>query len=246
MALFLVDTLPPDSARFTLDGDEARHAASVRRVRVGERVTVSDGAGAIAGCAVLDVRTGRDAAVDLEVEHRRSVAQPNLRVTIVQALAKGDRGELAVETATEAGADAIVPWRASRSVARWDDGPRGTKALARWRATARAATKQSDRAWLPEITDPVDTEELAALVRESAGALVLDGAGSQRLADGLLPSAGTLLVIVGPEGGIAESEKKTLTGAGATTVRLGPSTLRTSTAGAVALGAIGAISGRWR
>ncbi|MPY77822.1 MAG: 16S rRNA (uracil(1498)-N(3))-methyltransferase [Actinophytocola sp.] len=244
MPLFLVDALL-SAEEFVLDGDEARHAATVRRTRVGERVMLGDGAGGVAECVVAAVRSGKDAALTLTVEHRTSVPAPEPRVTIAQALVKGDRGELAVELATEAGADAIVPWRAARCVARWDDGPRGAKALARWRASARAATKQARRPWLPEVREPVDTARLAVLVRGAEAALVLDGEASHGIGEVALPSSGELVVIVGPEGGITDDERDAAVAAGAVPVRLGPAVLRTSTAGAVALGAIGALTTRW-
>ncbi|MFB9727141.1 16S rRNA (uracil(1498)-N(3))-methyltransferase [Haloechinothrix salitolerans] len=244
MPLFLVDALP-SGGEFVLDGEEARHAATVRRTRVGERVMLGDGTGGIARCVVAEVRSGKNPALTLSVERRTSVPPPEPRVTIVQALVKGDRGELAVELATEAGADAIVPWRAARCVARWDDGPRGAKALARWRASARAATKQGRRPWLPEVRDPVDLAGVSDLVRAADAALVLDGEASHGIGDVTLPSSGELVVIVGPEGGITDDERDALVAGGAVPMRLGPSVLRTSTAAAVALGALGALTTRW-
>lgn len=242
--LFLVDALP-DGDVAALTGDEARHAATVRRIRPGELLVLSDGAGAAARCIVDSVQAGRDAELRLTVRKRWHDPTPGLRVIVAQALVKGDRGELAVELATEAGADAIVPWRASRSIARWDDGPRGSKALARWRATARSATKQARRSWLPDVSEPVDTAGLAELVRESAMTLVLDSDAEQGIRDVDLPAKGDLVLVVGPEGGIADEECDALINAGARPVRLGPYVLRTSTAAAVALGALGASTQRW-
>lgn len=241
--VFLVRELPAGAAG-VLTGEEARHAVTVRRMRAGERLTLSDGAGAAADCVIAAVRPGRDPELDVTVEHRWQRPAPSLRVTVAQALAKGDRGELAVELATEAGADAILPWRAERSVAKWDDGPRGVKALARWRSTARAAAKQARRAWLPPVREPVDTTELAEVAATSSLALVLEGTASGGLHDVELPSSGELLLVVGPEGGITDAELAKLRDAGAVPVRLGDPVLRTSTAAAVALGALGALR-RW-
>jgi 16S rRNA (uracil1498-N3)-methyltransferase len=238
-------TAVPDRGQALLDGEEARHAATVRRLRPGEQLVLSDGAGAMARCVVDTVRTGRDATLTLTVLERWDEEPPALRVHVAQALAKGDRGELAVELATEAGADAIVPWRAARSVARWDDGARGDKALARWRATARSAAKQARRAHIPDVTEPVDTRELAQLAATMSRTLVLESGVTSRLADLALPDTGDIFLIVGPEGGITDHELTTLEAAGATTVRLGPTVLRTSTAAAVALGALGALTSRW-
>ncbi|PPK69122.1 16S rRNA (uracil(1498)-N(3))-methyltransferase [Actinokineospora auranticolor] len=242
LALFLVDALPPGPA-FTLDGPEGRHAAAVRRLRAGEELLVSDGRGAVARCAV--VAAGKD-SLDLTVAERWDEPPPRPRVVVVQALVKGDRGELAVELATEAGADVIVPWRAARCVARWDDGPRGEKALAKWRATAREAAKQARRAWVPEVPEPVGLAELAELVRASELGVVLEADRATRLAELALPESGDLVLVVGPEGGVAPEEIQALEQAGGRAVRLGPTVLRTSTAAAVALGALGALTARWR
>ncbi|MET8845891.1 16S rRNA (uracil(1498)-N(3))-methyltransferase [Amycolatopsis sp. NPDC004625] len=236
----------PASGRAVLDGEEARHAATVRRLRAGERLVLSDGAGAMARCVVEGVQAGRDASLTLTVESFWTEEPPALRVLVAQALAKGDRGELAVELATEAGVDAIVPWRAARSVAKWEDGGRGDKALARWRATARSAAKQARRAHVPDVTEPVTTGELAGLVATMSLAIVLESDVPERLTDLPLPGAGDILLVVGPEGGVTDEELRTLRDAGARAVRLGTTVLRTSTAAAVALGALGALTTRWR
>ncbi|MEV6897550.1 16S rRNA (uracil(1498)-N(3))-methyltransferase [Amycolatopsis sp. NPDC051372] len=239
-------TAVPDRGSAVLDGEEARHAATVRRLRVGEQLVLSDGAGAMARCVVDAVHAGRDASLTLTVVEHWTEEPPALRVHVAQALVKGDRGELAVELATEAGADAIVPWRAARSVARWEDGTRGDKALARWRATARAAAKQARRAHVPDVIEPVGTRELAQLAATMSRTLVLESGVTSRLTEIDLPDTGDILLVVGPEGGITDDELSTLEAAGATTVRLGPTVLRTSTAAAVALGALGALTGRWK
>ncbi|EME52142.1 16S rRNA (uracil(1498)-N(3))-methyltransferase [Amycolatopsis decaplanina] len=245
LPVFLTATLPA-SGRTTLDGEEARHAATVRRLRVGERLVLSDGEGGMARCVVEAVQAGRDAALTLAIEEHWTEEPPALRVIVAQALAKGDRGELAVELATEAGADAIVPWRAARSVARWEEGTRGDKALTRWRTTARAAAKQARRAHIPEVAEPATTRELAELAQTVSRALVLESGITTRLTEIELPAQGDILLVVGPEGGITDDELTTLTDAGATAIRLGPTVLRTSTAAAVALGALGVLTDRWK
>jgi 16S rRNA (uracil1498-N3)-methyltransferase len=239
--LFLVDALPPDD-HTVLDGPEGRHAATVRRLRPGESVRLSDGRGGLAHAVVG--ATGRD-TVELTIVSRTDVGQPALRVVLAQALVKGDRGELAVELATEAGVDGILPWRAARSVARWEEGPRGEKALARWRSTVRAAAKQARRPWLPIVEEPVTTVALARRVAAADTAVLLHEAAHARLADLPLPQHGELLLVVGPEGGITDDELDTLVAAGARPVRMGAEVLRASTAAAVALGALGAITSRW-
>jgi 16S rRNA (uracil1498-N3)-methyltransferase len=166
-------------------------------------------------------------------------------VVLAQALVKGDRGELAVELATEAGVDGILPWRAARCVARWEEGPRGEKALGRWRSTVREAAKQARRPWLPVVEEPVTTAALARRVAAADLAVVLHEAASERLLDLALPPRGELLLVVGPEGGITDAEIAALVEAGARPVRLGPEVLRASTAAAVALGALGVLTARW-
>ncbi|RJQ92038.1 16S rRNA (uracil(1498)-N(3))-methyltransferase [Amycolatopsis panacis] len=244
LPVFLAPDVPV-SGTTLLEGEEARHAATVRRLRTGEQLVLSDGAGAMARCAVAAVQSGRDAALTLTVLEHWTEEPPALRVHVAQALAKGDRGELAVELATEAGADAVVPWRAARSVARWDDGPRGGKALGRWRATARSAAKQARRAHLPAVAEPVSTAELAQLAATMSATYVLESAAGTQLTAQTLPAGGDLLLIVGPEGGITDGELAALEAVGATPVRLGHTVLRTSTAAAVALGALGALTTRW-
>ena len=242
LPVFSVGELPAEGRQFVLDGPEGRHAATVRRMKAGEQLLLADGRGGTARCEV--VGTGRD-QVELAVAETWRVAQPKLRVLLAQALVKGDRGELAVELATEAGVDRVLPWRASRCVARWDDGPRGAKQLGRWRTTAEQAAKQARRSWTPEVGDPVRTADLVEVVREAPAAFVLHESAEIPLASAPLPAEGEIVLVVGPEGGVSPDELAELTAAGARPVRLGPSVLRASTAGAVALGALGALTDRW-
>lgn len=223
-----------------LTGAEAHHAASVRRIRTGEAVTLGDGAGAwLDGvCVAVSPRE-----VVVEVTARTDHPAPTPRLVLVQALAKGDRDELAVQAATELGVDRIVPWSAERSVSRWDG--KVDKALARWRTIVREAAKQAHRAWLPEVVEPVSTRALAELARE-ARMLVLDPwADAPLSAVELTDETREVLFVVGPEGGISPAELDALTAVGAERVRLGDSVLRTSTAGAAALSVANVRLGRW-
>lgn len=238
--LFLADALPvADEA--VLAGDEGRHAARVRRLTVGERIDLGDGVGGLARCVVVAVGTDE---LTLSVLDRTTIPVPDPSLVVVQALAKGDRGELAVELLTEAGADEIVPWAASRSVARWS-GPRGEKSLQRWRSTAREATKQSRRAWLPRVAALHDTAAVAALLSAADAAVVLHESAARPLPAMHLPDSGRIVVLVGPEGGVSDDEFAAFTAAGAVAVHLGPAVLRTSTAGVVAVAALSARLGRW-
>jgi 16S rRNA (uracil1498-N3)-methyltransferase len=223
--LFLADNLDGDV--LTLGGDEGRHAATVRRIRPGERLDLGDGAGRVVECVVTAVE---GATLTLRVTRRRAEPPPRPRLVVVQALAKNDRAEDAVEAMTEVGVDAFVPWAAHRSVVRWE-GARGDKALARWRATAREAAKQSRRAYVPEVAALATTREVAALLAAAALPVVLHEAADRPLATVAVPDEGDVVLVVGPEGGIADDE---LAAFGVTPYRLGRSVLRTSTAGVAA------------
>ncbi len=238
--VFLVPALPA-GAEAVLDGAEGRHAATVRRLRAGEALTLSDGAGGVADCTVTSV--GPD-SLRLAVTGVRRLDPPAPRFVLVQALAKGDRGELAVELAVELGVDEVVPWSAARSVTRWE-GARGERSLGRWRSTAREAAKQSRRAYVPEVAAVAGTRQVAARISGAAGALLLHEAADDPLVAVALPAAGDLVLVVGPEGGLDDAELAAFTAAGAVAVRLGEPVLRTSTAGAAALAALSVRTGRW-
>jgi 16S rRNA (uracil1498-N3)-methyltransferase len=223
----------------TVEGAEAHHAVAVRRLAVGEPVLLTDGAGHLAACEVT--ATGK-ARLDVVVHSVSSVSAPVPEVVVVQALPKGDRGELAVEVLTEIGVARIVPWAAARSVAVWR-GDRAAKSLARWQATAREAAKQARRAWFPEVTPLASTDEVAALIAGAPLALVLhEGATEPMPAE--VPDR--VVLVVGPEGGLAPDELAAFAVAGARTVRLGAEVLRTSTAGVAAVSALLSRTDRWR
>lgn len=244
-AVFYVDDLPAAGEMATVDGDEGFHAANVRRLRPGEEIDLSDGAGLMAHCVVEETGKGRLTARVLE---RHTVAPATPAVTVVQALPKSDRSELAVELATEAGADELVAWQAARCVARWE-GPKADKGLRRWRAVARAAARQSRRPYIPGVTGLVSTPELvrriATDVAAGATVLALHESATASMTKLPLAQADSVTLIVGPEGGISDDELAAFVDAGAIAVRLGPTVLRTSTAAAVALGALGALTPRW-
>ena len=225
-----------------LDGAEGRHAVAVRRVQRGERVDLTDGAGLRLECVVSSL-AGKDAA-HLTVLDRVAEPAPSPRFVVVQAIPKGDRGELAVEVMTEAGVDAIVPWAASRCVTQWK-GERGVKSAQRWQRTAVEASKQAHRSWLPDIAPPASTADVVRAIEAADLAIVLHEEATEPLASVELPSAGDVLVVVGPEGGISPAELAAFRAAGASIARLGPTVLRTSTAGVVALGVLLARTPRW-
>lgn len=232
-----------------LDGPEGRHAALVRRLRPGERVDLTDGVGRLAECVVRVAGGpgGGEPVLDLDVLEHRTIPHPEPRITVVQALAKGDRGETAVETLTEVGVDVIVPWSAARAIVQWR-ADRGEKALAKWRSTAAEASKQSRRIWWPEVTEPASTSQVARMLAKATLGVVLHEEGELSLAD-LTPDqlavSGDIVLIVGPEGGVSPEELQTFAEAGGVAYRMGPTVLRTSTAGTVAAAVLLARAGRW-
>jgi 16S rRNA (uracil1498-N3)-methyltransferase len=240
--LFLVESLPAGSS-FILDGPEGHHAATVQRLRVGEALVLADGRGGTARAEVTAVGRG---SVEVRVLSVGEEPAADPRLVVVQGIAKGDRGELAVQAMTEVGVDEILPWAASRSVAQWR-GDRGFKARDRWAATAREAAKQARRPWMPTVGGDPDcsTKQVTARLATSAAAFVLHEEATERLTAAELPESGDVVLVVGPEGGISDAELEIFREAGAVPVRLGHAVLRTSTAGVAALAVLSARLNRW-
>ena len=217
-----------------LDGPEGKHAVQVRRMRQGEAIQLSDGKGLRVRGTVAEVA---GSTLKLQVTEVIKEEIPSRQVTLVQALAKGDRDELAIQAATELGVMGIIPWQAARSISRWD-GPKIAKGQARWQQIVSEAAKQSLRAYTPEVKNIVDTKELEALVSTFDQVLVLDTSATATVAEAGIPASGTLALVVGPEGGIEQSELDVLQAAGARLVSLGANVLRTSTAGPALIAAL--------
>ncbi len=242
--VFLVPagTLVEAGGLLLVTGDEGRHAVTVRRLAVGEPVECVDGAGWRGRGVVAAVR-GKD-ALEVRIEDAGYDPVPAPRVVVVQAVPKGERGELAVETLTEVGVDVVVPWAAQRCVARWR-GERAAKGVARWRRTAREAAKQARRSHVPEVLDLADAPDIVTLLGTATLAIVLHESAALRLATMAVPPSGDVVLIVGPEGGLTDAEVAAFEAAGALSCRLGSSVLRTSTAGTAAAAVVLAASGRW-
>ncbi|MFF4750125.1 16S rRNA (uracil(1498)-N(3))-methyltransferase [Streptomyces sp. NPDC002514] len=240
--VFVVEHFRSDGHRYVLDGPEGRHAVSVKRLRPGEEVVLTDGAGRYAVCEVIDTE-GKDRLI-VRMTSVSEEAEAAPRITVVQALPKGDRGEVAVETMTEVGVDAVVPWQAARCITQWK-GDRGLKALAKWRATAREAGKQSRRVRFCEVAEPATTKQVAALLAAADFAAVLHESGRERLATAELPAEGDIVLVVGPEGGVSPEELAVFAQAGAEPYVLGNTVLRTSTAGTAAAALLLGRTGRW-
>ena len=240
-AMFLVEpgSLTSSTKLFTLDGDEGRHAATVKRMRAGEVINLSDGKGIRAIATVTEVHKNK---IDVEIDQVTFEEAPEPRFVVVQALAKGERAELAVEMLTEVGADAIIPWKADHSIGKWDSIDKG---LEKWRRTARESSKQSRRAWIPEISELHSTEKVCELAKSAQSVFVLHESSDQALAACAIREQGTIMLIVGPEGGISPEELAQFAAAGARVVHMGASVMRTSTAGAIAVGGLLMRSQRW-
>lgn len=228
-------------ASVVLDGPEGRHAATVRRIGVGERLDLVDGAGRRLTGAVTGV--GKD-SLTVAVETVADEIVDGPRFVLVQALAKGDRDDQAIEAATELGVDGIVPWQAARSIVQWR-GERGAKARQKWVDVVRSATKQSRRSCMPDVGEVLDRRGLVALAGQASATFVLHEEATEPLAAQGIPDSGDVLLVVGPEGGIAPDELDALTSVGAVAVRLGHTVLRSSSAGPAALAVLNARS-RWQ
>jgi 16S rRNA (uracil1498-N3)-methyltransferase len=240
-AEFLVNPgeISKETKTFTLDGDEGRHAATVKRMREGEVIHLCDGQGTRAITTVVKVHKN---SLDLSIDQFTFEEAPEPRFVVVQALAKGERAELAVEMLTEVGADAIIPWRAEHSIGKWDSVEKG---LEKWRRTSRESAKQSRRAWIPEISNLKSTAEVCEMMSQAQSVFVLHESADQALAACAIREQGTIMIVVGPEGGISPDELAAFSSAGARVVHMGASVMRTSTAGAIAVGGLLMRSQRW-
>ena len=231
-----------EGTQVTLSGPEGRHAVSVVRVKVGEHIDLSDGDGLLIAGRVVEVNNPDELVIEVLERIIDDVVLP--RLVVVQAIPKGDRGERAVELLTEVGADAIVPWAASRCIAQWK-GDRAEKALTKWENTAKAAGKQARRSRLPQVTGVATTGDVVSMIAAASGAIVLHEESTTALTDWNPPLNGEIVVVVGPEGGITSDEVEAFRQAGAQIVHMGKSIMRTSTAGAAAVAVLGAVTGRW-
>ena len=229
----------------TITGDEARHAVRVSRLRAGERTLVGNGDGVLGIGEVTSV-SGDSFTVLLDTVN---TAPPTLpRLGIIQALAKGDRGDRAVELATEFGADVVLPWAAQRSIVRWT-AEKSRRGVAKWQRIAREASKQSLRSRVPHVGEVTSTSEICALAaRDSTAVVVLDPGADLSLgawASNALQDVQVVYLVVGPEGGITDEELRQMTDSGALALRLGETVLRTSSAGPAALAVLNAGLNRW-
>ncbi|WP_025272397.1 16S rRNA (uracil(1498)-N(3))-methyltransferase [Haloglycomyces albus] len=236
---FLIDQLPSGNAG-VLDGPEGHHAADVQRLRVGERLSLTDGHGNIAHSTVTGSEKAR---LEYAIDERIQAPRPIPSLTLVQALPKGDRGERAVQEATEIGVDSVIPWAAARSIVQWK-GARGEKSRRKWATTAREAAKQARRPWVPLVEELYTTKQLVSRLRQVDQVIIAHEDATEPLSQVSLADAGEIAVIIGPEGSLTPDEVKAFSEF-SNPVRLGETILRTSTAGPAILSVLQARLGRW-
>ena len=236
-----LSVVPAVGQAVSLDGAEAKHAIGVRRMRVGEGIQLANGLGLRVIGSVAAIATN---SLQINVEQVIQEQAPQPSICLVQALAKGDRDEMAVQAGTELGIMSVIPWQADRSVSRWE-GAKVEKGVSRWQSIAAEAAKQALRAFSPLVEQPVSTKQLASRVADYAAVFVLDPTAKLGISKVGLPTSGMIALVVGPEGGISDNELALLQAAGATRVHLGNSILRTSTAGLAAISVIESRLGRW-
>ncbi len=228
-------------SNFVLGGPEAKHAVGVRRMVPGEAIAISDGAGLKIRGKVSKV--GKD-TLDVSVESVENVPAPAVQLHLVQALAKGDRDELAIQACTELGAYGVIPWQSDRSISIWKEDKK-IKGQTRWQSIVTEAAKQSLRAFAPVVETVQNSQELIARLAAFETVLVLDPEAKSSISQVSIPSSGSVAIVVGPEGGISESELEAFALAGFSSVRLGSGVLRTSTAGIAAMAYLQAKLGDW-
>ena len=228
-AYFLVETSDLDSPVFNIKGTEAHHALRVRRVREKEKLVVTDGFGLVGEVEVLALGPGDQ--VTVKVVDKKNKVKKKPKVAVAQALAKGERSDLAVESLTEVGVDEIIPWQANRCIVKWDD--KSEKGVEKWKQIARESSKQSRRAFFPEIINCLNSKELVGIFEDFSKVIVLDPDSTVLFTDLVEHITEDVLLIIGPEGGIDENEMQLFSEYGALTANLGETILRTSTAGGI-------------
>jgi len=234
LTLFFVPDLPTQvGASYTFDSEDANHAIKVLRIEVGEIFRVSDGNGGWANVQVTEVTKRSLETTVLEVGRQEPL---EIRFTVVQALPKSDRAKEAVELLTEAGADVIVPWLANRSISR-------TEVISKFATTAREASKQSRRLFIPQLHETVKEKGVIELIKSADLALVFHESAQVKLSEIITPQtkAKNVLFVIGPEGGITEEELVAFAAAGAHVAGLGRPVLRSAHAGLAALSAINSL-----
>jgi 16S rRNA (uracil1498-N3)-methyltransferase len=234
LTLFFVPDLPSQvGASYSFNSEDANHAIKVLRIDVGEIFRVSDGNGGWANVQVTEVTKRSLETTVLEVGRQKPL---EIQFTVVQALPKSDRAKEAVELLTEAGADVIVPWLANRSISR-------TEVISKFATTAREASKQSRRLFIPQLHETVKEKGVIELIKSADLALVFHESAQVKLSEIITPQtkAKNVVVVIGPEGGITDEEIAAVAAAGAHVAGLGRPILRSAHAGLAALSAVNSL-----
>ncbi|WKD58893.1 16S rRNA (uracil(1498)-N(3))-methyltransferase [Corynebacterium caspium] len=237
-----------------LAGPEARHAITVKRLGIGSEIELVDAQLNRRIRAMISHTAGK-AALQAEVLGISDEIPADPRVSIVQAIPKAERSELAIDLGTQAGADAFIAWQSQRTVAKWTAGTKAEKGIAKWQTQAAQSAKQARRATIPAVSGPLNTAQVVQWLEKeraenlAAGQnlqiLVLHEAGATALKDTPVIQSGHIVLLIGPEGGISPEEITQLEAVGAQIVVLGPEVLRTASASMVALAALGMVTPRW-
>ena len=239
-----ISPIPSDTktgSKIRIAGAEAKHAMSVRRLQVGEAIAVSDGQGNKARGKVSQL--SKD-FLELDVESLEKLERPTPKLVLVQALAKGDRDEMAVQACTELGIQTVIPWQSERSVSIWKP-EKQDKHRVRWQTIATEAAKQSLRPFIPVVEQVLGTRELAERLKQFDLTLVLDPTSTTPLTGISVAGHQSIAIVVGPEGGISPEELEVFRSAGLSLVGLGSGILRTSTAGVAVVSYLQATLGNW-
>ena len=217
----------------TLDAEETHHATRVLRVAPPDVITVTDGNGTVARCAVESSEGGLVARVLERSEHRR----PRPEIVVYQAAAKGHKNDEIVQKLAEIGAAEVWIFESGRSVVHWDRA-KTEKLTTRWTSQARSAAKQSRNPFAMHAGAGLSWTEMLRRVTKEPAAIVLWEEASLPMRTALFGEADRVALVVGPEGGFDRSEAEALADAGAQLVSLGPVILRTENAPIVAVSAL--------
>ena len=240
LTLFFVEDLPRKvGSSYEFDSDDAQHAIRVLRMSAGEIFMLSDGRGKWSKVKIFAVKKK-----SLEVEVIETGIQDPLDIsfTVVQALPKGDRLKESIEMLTESGVDTIIPWSAQRSIGKADKG------VEKLHTTAREASKQSRRLFIPTVTEVASTSAVVELIVQHDLVLVFHESATNKVSEIVTRKyfeSKSVMIIIGPEGGITNEELELFNSAGAKVALMGRPILRSAHAGLAAMSAVNALIKVW-
>ena len=239
LPLFYVADLPSKvNERFRLVGQIGHHISRVLRAVADEELLLSDGKGHWSRVSII---TLDKTSVELAVLESGFQAPRDISITVVQGITKGDRSRENIELLVQAGVDRIVPWKASRSIGKLPDG------VDKLKIAVIESGKQSRRYYLPEVDDVVNMEQLQSIIRSADLSVVLAAHTEKKLSEIVDKNAHltSVVLIIGPEGGISDKELEMMVEAGGVPAKLGRTILRSAHAGIAAVSAISVALGLW-